>query len=115
MTTEPKHGLKRCTVREYYPNANGGRFGEATPPYTDEVCVLASEADALIDAKDAEIAGLRLDAELGRVAMQFVDRAGDVCKEDPAERICDEFNIAMAATVELHRRAARSKQEKRDE
>lgn len=39
------------------------------------------------------------DAELGRIAMRFVDRAGDYCKEDPAEKICDEFNAAMAEAV----------------
>ena len=40
------------------------------------------------------------DAELGRVAMRFVDRAGDYCKEDPAERICDDFHAAMSDVVD---------------
>jgi len=54
---------------------------------------------------ERELEEAKRDAELGRVAMQFVDRAGDVCEQDPAERICEEFYIAMAATVELQRRA----------
>lgn len=41
------------------------------------------------------------DAELGRVAMRFVDRAGDVHPGiDDAERICAEFYAAMSAVIE---------------
>ena len=40
------------------------------------------------------------DAELGRTAMRFVDRAGDVAECDPAERICAEFNKAMWQTLD---------------
>ena len=40
------------------------------------------------------------DAALGRIAMRFVDRAGDYCDVDPAERICDEFYRAMGEEVE---------------
>ena len=47
-----------------------------------------------------EIHELRKDALFGRVAMRFVDRAGDYCKEDPAEKICDEFNAAIHAAME---------------
>lgn len=43
------------------------------------------------------------DAALGRIAMKFVDRAGDYCDIDPAERICDEFYKAMAYAVTKHR------------
>jgi hypothetical protein len=67
---------------------------------------LVAISDAARVELEAEIAALRVDAELGRVALQFVDRAGDVCDEDPAERICEEFWIAMSAAVELERRAA---------
>ena len=42
---------------------------------------------------------LREDAELGRIAMKFVDRAGDVADCDPAERICAEFYDAMSNAV----------------
>lgn len=42
-------------------------------------------------------------AELGRIAMHFVDRAGDYCDQDPAEAICDEFYRAMAGEVERQR------------
>lgn len=38
--------------------------------------------------------------ELAQIAMRFVDRAGDYCKEDPAERICDEFYEAVADNVD---------------
>jgi len=54
MTTEPKHGLKRYDLNKLL-----GVMLE----YDDGYYVLASEADALIAAKDEEIAGLRLDAE----------------------------------------------------
>lgn len=37
-----------------------------------------------------------LDVELGKVAMRFVDRAGDVADCDPAERICAEFYAAAS-------------------
>ena len=93
MDSEPKHRLKRFTVREFYPNANGGRFGEATPPYTDKVCVLASEADALIAAKDAEIAGLN----------RVLDQVRGIALHEELDIIVDVID------------AARSKQEKRDE
>ena len=49
---------------------------------------------------------LALDAELGRIAMRFVDRAGDYCNIDPAERICDQFYKAMADQVSANRDAA---------
>lgn len=41
------------------------------------------------------------DAELGRTAMRFVDRAGDVHPGiDDAERICAEFYAAMCAVID---------------
>lgn len=43
------------------------------------------------------------DAALGRIALRFVDRAGDTCDEDPAETICVEFYLAMAEEVERQR------------
>lgn len=53
-----------------------------------------------LEAKDAEIAVLRLDAELGNIAMRFVDRAGDTCPDvDSAETICAEFYKAMGDAV----------------
>ena len=40
------------------------------------------------------------DADLARVAMRFVDRAGDPCPDtDPAERICADFYAAMTAVL----------------
>lgn len=47
------------------------------------------------------VADLRKDAELGRVAMRFVDRAGDVHPGiDDAERICAEFYAAMSEVLD---------------
>jgi hypothetical protein len=44
-----------------------------------------------------------LDAELGRTAMLFVDRAGDVAPGiDDAETICAEFHAAMLAVLDKH-------------
>jgi len=53
-STEPKHGLKRYDLNKLL-----GVMLE----YDDGYYVLASEADALIAAKDAEIAGLRKSLE----------------------------------------------------
>lgn len=38
--------------------------------------------------------------ELARTAMKYVDRAGDYCEVDPAEKICDEFSEAMGDVVD---------------
>lgn len=32
--------------------------------------------------------------------MRYVDRAGDYCEVDPAEKICDEFSEAMGDVVD---------------
>jgi hypothetical protein len=45
----------------------------------------------------------QLDAKLGRIAMRFVDRAGDTCPEDPAEKICAEFYAAMCAALDAQK------------
>lgn len=46
---------------------------------------------------------LSQDAGLGRVAMKYVDRAGDIDPTcDPAERICTQFYEAMSAELERH-------------
>jgi hypothetical protein len=47
-----------------------------------------------------------LDAALGRTAMRFVDRAGDVHPGiDDADTICAEFSSAMSILLEKHRPA----------
>ncbi len=61
--------------------------------------LLREAADAL-DALTAENAALKADAELGKIAMRFVDRAGDWCEADPAEIICAEFNDSMRAAID---------------
>ena len=43
---------------------------------------------------------LKKEAELGNIAMRFVDRAGDIADCDPAERICSEFHAAMSDAVD---------------
>ena len=54
-----------------------------------------------IKAQDAEIAALREDAALGKIAMRFVDRAGDVHPGiDDAETICADFYAAMIKELE---------------
>lgn len=40
------------------------------------------------------------DTELANTALRFVDRAGDYCEVDPAEKICDEFSEAMGDVVD---------------
>lgn len=57
------------------------------------------EAADLLEAQTKQIEALQADAELGRIAMRFVDRAGDVADCDPAERICAEFYKAMGDAV----------------
>jgi len=49
----------------------------------------------LRDERDA----IKADAELGRIAMRFVDRAGDPCEDDPAYCICTEFHKAMCDQI----------------
>lgn len=39
------------------------------------------------------------DAAIGRIAMRFIDRAGDTCEEDTAETICAEFYAAILEEV----------------
>lgn len=70
---------------------------------TDKYLGALEQAQALVArAENAEAAleEAERDAALGRIAIRFVDRAGDYCEVDPAERICDEFSDAMAAEVE---------------
>ena len=53
-------------------------------------------SQATVNALQAHIAELEKDAAFGRVAMRFVDRAGDVHPGiDDAETICAEFSAAM--------------------
>ena len=53
------------------------------------------------DAELQQLWQIQWDAELGRTAMRFVDRAGDVHPGiDDAETICAEFHAAMSAVIE---------------
>lgn len=49
------------------------------------------------------VAEAEFDRELADTAMRFVDRAGDTCETDTAERICAEFHKAMSAVVFKYR------------
>lgn len=69
---------------------------------------MIAAAIAEYDALAARLAEAERDAALGRIAMRFVDRAGDYCDVDPAERICDEFNKAMGDEVERQCRERRA-------
>ena len=93
MTTETV--LTDADIHDKYKRITGYR---STPP------VVLDFARAIEQAvlQSPDIQALRKDAELGRTAMRFVDRAGDYCKEDPAERICDQFHGAMADVVDRH-------------
>lgn len=63
------------------PEAVNGFCGDCTPLY-------AAQPNESLDAK------------LGRIAMRFVDRAGDIDPNcDPAERICAEFYKAMSDAI----------------
>lgn len=50
--------------------------------------------------QDGEVQDARQYEEYGKIAMKFVDRAGDYCEVDPAEKICDEFYEAIADKVD---------------
>jgi len=51
----------------------------------------------------ARIAQLETEAELGKVAMKFIDRAADVHPGiDDAETICEEFSKAMAQVLDKY-------------
>jgi hypothetical protein len=61
---------------------------------------------ALASSPQAQAQPDALDAILGRVAMRFVDRAGDVHPGiDDAETICAEFHAAMSAALQAARSA----------
>ena len=62
--------------------------------------MLLGELQSENDALKARLAEAERDAALGRIAIKFVDRAGDYCAVDPPELICSEFHAAMAAEVE---------------
>lgn len=48
---------------------------------------------------DSETWQQAFDRELAETAMRYVDRAGDYCQEDPAEKICDAFYSTMSDVI----------------
>lgn len=65
---------------------------------TDKACS-AVVPDGFVLIREDLKRQLLKDSKLARVAMRFVDRAGDTCKEDTAETICAEFNKAMRQAI----------------
>jgi len=63
---------------------------------------LLSETKALLRQEAETRRRSACDAELAKVALRFVDRAGDHCKEDPAEKICDEFSAAASDVIDKY-------------
>ena len=83
-----------------YANGSYGRKYDTQVMSTIEVGGLLY-SQATVDTLQARIAELEKDAAFGRVAMRFVDRAGDVHPGiDDAETICAEFSAAMHLAME---------------
>ena len=72
--------------------------------YAEDMVDYAGKLRDLAAAVTAERDAMREDAELGQIAMRFVDRAGDVCDSDPAEKICQEFYEAIGAAIDAARK-----------
>jgi hypothetical protein len=73
---------------DFFKASDSGDVGFAT-------CTPLFERAALVELTDDQ----KIDIELGKVAMRFVDRAGDPADCDPAERICAEFHAAVSAVL----------------
>jgi hypothetical protein len=85
--------VKACVCGE--PQAPG------TVHRVDGPCYVAAPQQAAPKAAPVESDYSKWDAELGRTAMRFVDRAGDVHPGiDDAETICAEFHKAMSEVIE---------------
>ena len=98
MTTEKLAELKRLAEKAL----QDGLFSYANPQTILSLIALAERAlqpeDLRVAIKDCADEQF---AELGRIAMRFVDRAGDVHPGiDDAERICREFHQAMADAID---------------
>lgn len=48
----------------------------------------------------AEVERLRKDASIGAVVWQFIDRMTDVCEQDPADRILEQFVAAVRPAID---------------
>lgn len=48
----------------------------------------------------AEVERLRKDATIGAVVWQFIDRMTDICEQDPAERILEQFVAAARPAID---------------
>lgn len=83
--------IVRCTGNYVCPPRVWQAMLSASPPAPQA----ATQGEALAEAE--------FDRELADTAMRFVDRAGDTCETDTAERICAEFHKAMSAVVFKYR------------
>lgn len=82
-----KDALFSTRQADYVRHAEDARKKVQERPSTEEIAVENYKA--------------KLDAELGRTAMKFVDRAGDLHPGiDDADAICAEFYKAMCETIE---------------
>ena len=82
-----KDALFSTRQADYVRHAEDARKKVQERPSTEEIAVENYKA--------------KWDAELGRTAMKFVDRAGDVHPGiDDADRICEEFYKAMCEVLE---------------
>lgn len=81
-------------------------FRQGAPVHEMEEVITASDATAWISKiieLHSKITQLETEAELGKVAMKFVDRAADVHPGiDDAETICEEFSKAMAQVLDKY-------------
>lgn len=92
-----------ATGEEHEGEATYTRYDHAPPPLCDSECLYTAPQPAVAAQGDAlePDSRERWDAELGRTAMLFVDRAGDPHPGiDDAETICAEFYAAMSAVIE---------------
>lgn len=55
--------------------------------------------DALIEAAEAKLAAMEADAEIGRIAMRFVDRLNDPTPEDSLAIIVPQFCAAIDSAI----------------
>lgn len=89
-------GLQDMAARKDAAYASGGRACNVW--ILDAAADLLATPQAPTQGEDA--ARQFWDAELGRTAMRFVDRAGDVHPGiDDADTICADFYAAMAAVI----------------
>jgi hypothetical protein len=106
---EVRRGYWQCSCGKVISEAASTASKSCYPPlprrhtYDDDGVELftADQMRAYVDTARAPADSVLEDAELGRIAMCFVDRAGDPHPGiDDAETICREFYAAMSAVLD---------------